>query len=163
MPEPQRKRTFERAERKYEIMGELGTDLMLICSNVRRFRWAGSRSRGRRFPRARRLAARHGVRVGYKHWPGAVMSTTIAMPGKSCAVPITRISVSFSTVSTRCRARSTRIRSAPSPRQELHRAACDAPLFDMDLLYWSRHFRNNAGRGRPAGRGFHARSRRNRL
>ena len=34
MPEPHRSRAFERAERKFDIMGELGTDLMLICSNV---------------------------------------------------------------------------------------------------------------------------------
>ncbi|MBS4049248.1 MAG: sugar phosphate isomerase/epimerase, partial [Alphaproteobacteria bacterium] len=32
MPEPQRARTFDRAERKFDIMQELGTDLMLVCS-----------------------------------------------------------------------------------------------------------------------------------
>ena len=34
MPEPQRSRTFDRAERKFDVMQELGTDLVLVCSNV---------------------------------------------------------------------------------------------------------------------------------
>ena len=34
MPEPQRSRTFARAERKFDLMGELGCDLLMICSNV---------------------------------------------------------------------------------------------------------------------------------
>src|SRR5687768_8050181 len=32
MPEPQRSRAFDRAERKFDLMGELGCDLVLICS-----------------------------------------------------------------------------------------------------------------------------------
>jgi len=34
MPEPQRSRNFVRAERKFDLMQELGTDLLLVCSNV---------------------------------------------------------------------------------------------------------------------------------
>ena len=34
MPEPQRSRTFARAERKFDLMGDLGCDLLMICSNV---------------------------------------------------------------------------------------------------------------------------------
>ena len=34
MPEPQRGRAFDRAERKFDLMGELGTDLILVCSNT---------------------------------------------------------------------------------------------------------------------------------
>src|SRR3990170_7775118 len=34
MPEPQRSRVFDRAERKFDLMEELGADLMLVCSNV---------------------------------------------------------------------------------------------------------------------------------
>jgi 4-hydroxyphenylpyruvate dioxygenase len=34
MPEPQRTRTFDRAERKFDVMQALGTDLLLVCSNV---------------------------------------------------------------------------------------------------------------------------------
>ena len=34
LPEPHRSRAFERARRKFDVMNELGTDLMLICSSV---------------------------------------------------------------------------------------------------------------------------------
>ena len=34
MPEPQRARNLDRAERKFDIMQELGADLMLVCSNT---------------------------------------------------------------------------------------------------------------------------------
>ena len=39
----------------------------------------------------------------------------------------------------------------------------DAPQIDMDLLYWSRHFRNMPGEGDLAVKQFHARRCRNRL
>ena len=34
MPEPQRARAFDRAERKFDLMQELGCDLLMVCSNV---------------------------------------------------------------------------------------------------------------------------------
>jgi len=34
MPDPERARNFERAERKFDVMQALGTDLILVCSNV---------------------------------------------------------------------------------------------------------------------------------
>jgi 4-hydroxyphenylpyruvate dioxygenase len=34
MPEPQRRRNLDRAERKFDVMEELGTDLVLVCSNT---------------------------------------------------------------------------------------------------------------------------------
>jgi 4-hydroxyphenylpyruvate dioxygenase len=34
MPEPPRAKVFARAERKFDIMQELGCDLLLVCSNV---------------------------------------------------------------------------------------------------------------------------------
>src|SRR5271156_5927130 len=34
MPEPQRTRNLDRAERKFDVMAALGTDLVLACSNV---------------------------------------------------------------------------------------------------------------------------------
>jgi 4-hydroxyphenylpyruvate dioxygenase len=34
MPEPQRARNLDRAERKFDVMQQLGTDLVLVCSNV---------------------------------------------------------------------------------------------------------------------------------
>src|SRR5262247_2829781 len=34
MPDALRERTFARAERKFDVMAELGCDLLMICSNV---------------------------------------------------------------------------------------------------------------------------------
>ena len=34
MPEPQRARNMDRAERKFDVMQQLGTELLLVCSNV---------------------------------------------------------------------------------------------------------------------------------
>src|SRR5580765_8914367 len=34
VPEPQRARNFSRAQRKFDLMQELGTDLLMVCSNV---------------------------------------------------------------------------------------------------------------------------------
>jgi len=34
MPEPQRTRNLDRAERKFDVMQALGTDLVLVCSNM---------------------------------------------------------------------------------------------------------------------------------
>jgi 4-hydroxyphenylpyruvate dioxygenase len=34
LPEPQRGRAFDRAERKFDLMQALGAELMLVCSNV---------------------------------------------------------------------------------------------------------------------------------
>ena len=34
MPPPQRSRNMDRAERKFDVMQALGTDLLLVCSNT---------------------------------------------------------------------------------------------------------------------------------
>ena len=34
LPEPLRSRAFARAERKFDLMGDLGTDLLMVCSSV---------------------------------------------------------------------------------------------------------------------------------
>jgi 4-hydroxyphenylpyruvate dioxygenase len=34
MPDPQRARNMDRAERKFDVMQELGADLLLVCSNI---------------------------------------------------------------------------------------------------------------------------------
>lgn len=34
MPDPQRTRNFARAERKFDVMQQLGCDLLLVCSNI---------------------------------------------------------------------------------------------------------------------------------
>ena len=66
MPEPQRQRTFDRAERKFDIMQELGTDLMLVCSNVSPLALGGIDRAADDFRELGGRAAKRGLRVGYE-------------------------------------------------------------------------------------------------
>ena len=54
LPEPQRNQAFRRAEKKFDLMGELGTDLLLVCSNVSPLRARRHRPRRRRSARTGR-------------------------------------------------------------------------------------------------------------
>src|SRR3546814_19406551 len=65
MPEPQRARTFDRAERKFDVMQELDTDLMLICSNVSPLALGGIDRAAEDFHELGERAAKRGLRVGY--------------------------------------------------------------------------------------------------
>ncbi|TLY82582.1 MAG: sugar phosphate isomerase/epimerase, partial [Gammaproteobacteria bacterium] len=66
MPEPQRRRAFERAERKFDLMHELGASLLLVCSSVSP---ASSNDRGRIVDDFRELGERagaRGLRIGFE-------------------------------------------------------------------------------------------------
>src|SRR6201991_5351257 len=66
MPDTLRPRVFERIERKFDLMEELGTDLLLVCSNVSP---AALGDRARIVADFRELgerAARRGLRVGFE-------------------------------------------------------------------------------------------------
>src|SRR5919199_191824 len=66
MPEPQRARTFARAERKFDIMQELGTDLLLVCSNVSPDSLGGIDRAAADFRELGERAGRRGLRVGFE-------------------------------------------------------------------------------------------------
>lgn len=148
MPEPQRSRNFARAERKFALMKALGTDFMLICSNTSAL---GVDDDARAAEDLRELAERaaaHGLRIGfealawgrhvndYRHaWAiveradhpalGLVLdSFHVLAPGLPTA-PIADI---------------------PGERISLVHLA-DAPVKQMDLLNWSRHYRCFPGQG----------------
>ena len=80
--------------------------------------------------------------------PGAATSATTATPGRSSAAPTTpRVGLildSFHTLSRGLDPDS--IRSIPADKLFLVQLA-DAPAFEMDLLQWSRHYRNMPGEG----------------
>lgn len=148
MPEPHRTRAFERAERKFDIMGELGTDLMLICSNVSPVSLGGIDRAAADFHELGERAAKHGVRVGYEAlaWGRHVNDHRDAweIVRRADHTQVGIILDSFHTLSRKIDPNS--IRSIPGDKIFIVQLA-DAPLFDMDLLYWSRHFRNMPGEG----------------
>src|ERR1700675_4195847 len=66
MPEPQRTRNFARAERKFDLMQELGTDLLLICSNISPASLGGIDRAAADFRELGERAAVRGLRVGFE-------------------------------------------------------------------------------------------------
>lgn len=66
MPEPQRARVFDRAERKFDLMQTLGCDLLLICSNVAPDAIGGIDRAAADFHELAVRAAKRGLRVAYE-------------------------------------------------------------------------------------------------
>ena len=148
MPGPHRARAFDRAERKFELMHELGTDLMLICSNTSPLSLGGIDRAAADFHELGEVAARHGVRVGYEAlaWGRHINDHRDAweIVRRADHPSIGLILDSFHTLSRKIDVSS--IRSIPGDRIFIVQLA-DAPLMDMDLLSWSRHYRNMPGEG----------------
>lgn len=148
MPELQRTRNLERARRKFELMNSLGADLMLVCSNVSPAALGGVDRAAADFNALGELAAAAGVRVGFEAlaWGRHVFDHRDAweVVRRADHENIGLILDSFHTLSRKIDPDS--IRSIPGDRIFIVQLA-DAPLIDMDLLYWSRHFRNMPGEG----------------
>ena len=65
MPEPERARGFARAERKFDVMQELGAPLMLVCSNVSPASLGGIDRAAADLRELGERAARRGLTVGF--------------------------------------------------------------------------------------------------
>jgi 4-hydroxyphenylpyruvate dioxygenase len=148
MPEPLRTRTFARAQRKFEVMNELGTDLMLICSNVSPQSLGGIDRAAADLRELGELAQKSGVRVGYEAlaWGRHVNDYRDAweIVRRADHPRIGLILDSFHTLARNSPLAP--IASIPGDRIFLVQLA-DAPKLDMDVLSWSRHFRCFPGQG----------------
>ncbi len=148
LPEPQRSRAFDRAERKFDLMQELGTDLMLVCSNVSPLSLGGIDRAAADFRELGERAAKRSLRVGYEAlaWGRHINDHRDAweIVRRADHPSIGLILDSFHTLARKIDVAS--IRAIPGERIFIVQLA-DAPLIDMDLLYWSRHFRNMPGEG----------------
>jgi len=148
LPEPQRGRAFDRAERKFDLMGELGTDTMLVCSSVSPVSMGGVDRLAADFRELGERAAKRGLKVGYEAlaWGKHVFDHRDAweIVRRADHPNIGLILDSFHTLARNIELSS--IRSIPKDKIFIVQLA-DAPKIDMDLLYWSRHFRNMPGEG----------------
>ncbi|MEP3047981.1 MAG: TIM barrel protein [Roseibium sp.] len=155
MPEPQRARAFIRAERKFELMKELGTDLVLICSNVSPLALGGIDRAADDFRELGELAQKFNIRVGYEAlaWGRHINDHRDAweIVRRAYHPNIGLIVDSFHTLARKIDPDT--IRSIPGDKIFFVQLA-DAPKIDMDLLYWSRHFRNMPGEGDLDVKGF---------
>src|SRR5262252_6573479 len=96
MPEPQRSKAFSRAERKFDLMQELGCDLLMVCSNVSSDSLRGIDRAAADF---HALGERAACASPSRRSRGATTSTTTATPGRWCGAPTIRRSASCSTAS----------------------------------------------------------------
>lgn len=148
LPEPHRSRAFDRAERKFDVMQELGTELMLVCSSVSPLALGGIDRAADDLRELGERAAKRGLRVGYEAlaWGRHVNDHRDAweIVRRADHPNIGLILDSFHTLSRNIDLRS--IRSIPGDRIFIVQLA-DAPRIEMDLLYLSRHFRNMPGEG----------------
>jgi 4-hydroxyphenylpyruvate dioxygenase len=148
LPGPARERAFDRLERKFDVMADLGTDLVLVCSSC------SPQAEGDR-PRllddlaeAADRAGRRGMRIGYEalawgrhvndHREAWALVRDVDHPALGLVLD------SFHSLA----------RGIPSSSIGDIRGdklfivqVCDAPQLQMDYLGWSRHFRCMPGQG----------------
>jgi 4-hydroxyphenylpyruvate dioxygenase len=148
MPEPQRQRTFDRAERKFDLMEELGTDLLMVCSNVSPDSLGGIDRAAADFRELGERAAKRGFRVAFEAlaWGRHINDYRDAweVVRRADHPSVGLVLDSFHTFARKTELKS--MRSIPGDRIFLVQLA-DAPWLDMDVLSWSRHFRCFPGQG----------------
>ncbi len=149
MPEPRRSRNFERAERKFDLMQKLGVDLLLVCSNVSPASLGGIKRAADDLHELGERAAKRGLRIGFEAlaWGRHISDYRDAweVVRRANHPAVGTIIDSFHVLS---RGHDlTALTSIPGDRIFLIHIA-DAPLMQMDYLYWSRHFRCFPGQGR---------------
>jgi 4-hydroxyphenylpyruvate dioxygenase len=148
MPEPIRKRNMDRAERKFDVMGELGTDLILVCSNVQEDAAGDDARASADLAELGARAARRSLRVGYEalSWGRHVQTWSHAWRlVKAANHPAVGIILdSYHTLA--LGDDPTGIASLPADRIFFVQLA-DSPQLTMDVLSRSRHFRNFPGQG----------------
>ncbi len=143
-----RDKVFARMERKFDVMQQLGTDLLLVCSNVSPDAEGGIDRAADDFRELGERAAKRGLRVGFEAlaWGRHINDYRDAweVVRRADHPNIGIILDSFHILS-----RGTDLkpmRAIPKDKIFLVQIA-DAPKLDMDLLSWSRHYRCFPGQG----------------
>ncbi|WP_085791190.1 bifunctional sugar phosphate isomerase/epimerase/4-hydroxyphenylpyruvate dioxygenase family protein [Roseivivax jejudonensis] len=148
LPEPYRTKAFDRARHKFDTMAELGTDMMLICSSVHPRSLGGIDRAADDLAALGDIATERGIRVGYEAlaWGRHINDHRDAweIVRRADHPNIGLILDSFHSLGRKIDPES--IRAIPGDRIFFVQLA-DAPAIEMDLLYWSRHFRNMPGEG----------------
>ena len=143
MPDIQRARALDRAERKFDLMQALGIDLLLVCSNVQAAAMNDDARAAADLAEMAGRAARRGLRVGYEAlaWGRHVNRWSHAWKiVQRAAHPALGLIVdSFHTLA--LGDDSAGIAQVPADRLFFVQLA-DAPKLALDPLSWSRHYRN---------------------
>ena len=143
-----RQRAFDRADHKFDLMGELGCELMLVCSSLHPDARGGIDRMAEDFRVLGERAATRGLRVGYEAlaWGRHVNDHRDAweVVRRANHPNVGLILDSFHTLGRGLDPET--IRNIPGDCIFFVQLA-DAPRIEMDLLYWSRHFRCMPGEG----------------
>lgn len=146
--EPRRAKTFDRAERKFDLLQTLGADLLFVCSSVSPEAHGGIERLAADFHELGERAAKRGLRAGFEAlaWGRFVNDYRDAWEIVRRA---NHPSVGLILDSFHVLARGTELRSMasiPADRVFFVQIA-DAPKLDLDYLSWSRHWRCMPGQG----------------
>lgn len=148
LPPEKRERAFTRVERKFDLMAELGCDLMLICSNVAPDCIGGIARAAEDFRALGDQAAKRGFRVGFealswgRHINDYRDSWEVVRRADHPAIGLVLDSFHIGARRTDMSA----IRNIPGDKIFLVQLA-DAPMLSIDYLTWGRHFRSFPGQG----------------
>ena len=147
-PRDKRQRNLDRAERKFDLMQELGASLMLVCSNVAPDVIGDDAAAIEDLALLAERAARRGIRLGYEAlaW-GRHVNTWSHAWRLVHAVDHPSLGLVLDSFHTLALGDDTAaVSSVPGDRIFFVQVA-DAPRLSMDVLQWSRHFRCFPGQG----------------
>ncbi|UIF91094.1 bifunctional sugar phosphate isomerase/epimerase/4-hydroxyphenylpyruvate dioxygenase family protein [Cupriavidus sp. UYPR2.512] len=148
MPGDQLARNLARAERKFDVMEQLGAEMVLVCSNVQDAAIDDPARAAADLRRMAEAAARRGLRVGYealawgRHTRRWQQAWEIVRQADHAALGL--VLDSFHTLSL---GDSLQGLDAVSADKIFFVQLADAPRLSMDVLSWSRHYRNFPGQG----------------
>ena len=147
-PEPQRRRNFNRAERKLELTRELGAPLLCLCSSVAEDGSGEAERIAADLAELADLARQYGLKLGYEalSWGRHVKDWTHAW---DLVAKADRANLGIVLDSFHICARGLPIEpiaALPADRIALVQVA-DSPALQMDLLSLSRHYRCYPGQG----------------
>ena len=155
MPDAQRSRNLDRAERKFDVMQALGTDLLLVCSNINPAALDDDGRAAADLHEMAERAAKRGLRVGFealawgRHINRWRHAWKIVQQANHPALGL--ILDSFHTLAVGDDLAG--LVTVPADKIFFLQLA-DAPSLSMDVLSWSRHFRNFPGQGQLPVAGF---------
>ncbi len=148
MPEPFRARNLNRAERKFDVMQELGAQLVLVCSNTQPASIDDDERAAADLREMAERAAARGLRVGFEalSWGRNVRRWSHAwrIVERADHPALGLVLDSFHTLALKDDVAG--IADLPGERIFFVQLA-DAPLRSMDVLSWSRHYRSFPGQG----------------
>lgn len=148
LPKPQRARAFDRLERKFDVMAELGADLLLVCSSCSPLATGDRGQLLADLHEAGERAAARGMRIGYEAlaW-GTHVSDHRDAWGLVRDVDHPALGLVLDSFHSLAR----KVPSSSIGDIRLEKLfivqVADAPMLDMDHLSWSRHFRCMPGQG----------------